>query len=117
MLLDEKSVTRSKIAGSGIEDIFLEVPHNTHRVKWFARHLTSVAIVNDLVGRYDAVTSDGNFSMDGNVMWFNIGGGAVATPSIGEITNALACNRLHYRVQANAGGATQFYLRVRFYDV
>lgn len=117
MLLDQIEISRAKAGGSAQEDIFIVLPHHTQRMKWFARHLTGTAILDKMFPRFDAITPDGDFSTDGTVL-FNLDGVAPATAqSQGENYAAMACNRLKWSIQAQAGSATQFYLRVKFYDV
>lgn len=115
MLLDEIEVTRN-LAATVNETIFVNVPQNAQRVKWFAKHITTAAVTNSLFPRFDAKTTDGDFSTDGTAL-FNINGAAAGTSTQGENFASMACNRLKWSIQANAGAATQFYLRVKFYDV
>lgn len=115
MLLDEIQLTRN-LAANVSETIYVTVPQNAQRVKWFAKHITTAPVTNSLFPRFDAVTTDGDFSTDGTAL-FNINGAAAGTSSQGENYTSMACNRLKWSLQANAGAATRFYLRVKFYDV
>lgn len=110
-------VHRNKTAGGAAEVIFVNIPKNANRVKWWARHIGAAAINNNLFPRLDANTTSANFSADGTAALFSLDGAAAPATSINEATSSMAATRLAWTIRANAGTNTQFFLRVCFYDV
>lgn len=110
-------VHRNKTAGGAAETIYVNIPRDANRVKWWARHLGAIPINNNLFAHLDANTTSANFSADGSVALFNLDGSAAGTSSTNENESQMAATRLAWTIRANAGTNTQFYLRVCFFDV